>query len=172
MDVETIRAYVSVPQEAALLAEAGKPAVLTVKELPGREFSGAITRTTEALDPATRTLLVEIDLPNKDHHLQPGTFAEATLYLLEHKNALTIPPAAISPGEEGKAKSVFVVEQNKARKVPVKTGIDDGLWVEVMDGLTGDEDVVVVGKGNLADGQAVTASAYNLPVGRPARQKY
>jgi RND family efflux transporter MFP subunit len=171
MDVETIRAYVSVPQEAALLAEAGKPAVLTVKELPGREFSGAITRTTEALDPATRTLLVEIDLPNKDHHLQPGTFANVSLYLTQHPNALAIPPAAVVPDKTGQSKSVFVVEQNKARKVPVKTGIDDGVWVEVLEGLTGNEDIVVVGKGNLSEGQAVKASTYNLPAGKPARQK-
>ncbi len=171
MDMDTVRVYASVPQEAALLAKPGIPVVLTVKELPDRPFKGSISRTTEALDPATRTLLIEIDLPNKEHLLQPGTFADATLYLQHHENALAIPPAAIVPGADGKTKSVFVIEQNKARLVPVKTGIDDGLFLEVVAGLTGNEDVVVVGKGNLADGQPVRASPYNLPTGTPSSQK-
>jgi RND family efflux transporter MFP subunit len=172
MDMDPVRIYVSVPQESAMLAKPGVPTVLSVKELPDQEFKGSITRTTEALDPATRTLLVEIDVPNRDHRLQPGMFINATLYLERHQNALTIPPAAIESGKSINGKSVFVVEGGKARRAPIKTSIDDGSWVEVVEGLTGNEDIVVVGKGNLQDGQAVTASAYDLPAGQPARQKY
>lgn len=172
MDMNPVRIYVSVPQESAVLAKPGVPTTLSVKELPGQEFKGSITRTTEALDPATRTLLVEIDLPNKDHLLQPGMFINATLYLERHPNALTLPPAAIEPAKNATAKAVFVVEKGKVRRVPIKTDVDDGAWVEVVEGLTGDEDIVVVGKSNLQDGQAVTASAYDLPAGKPASQKY
>ncbi len=172
MDIDTVRVYVSIPQESAMLAKPGIPVTLSIKELPGQEFKGSITRTTEALDPATRTLLVEIDLPNKSHRLQPGMFINATLYLERRQNALTLPPASIMPGDNANTKAVFVVENGKARRVPVKTGIDDGIWVEVIEGLTGSEDVVVVGKSNLQDGQAVTASAYDLPAGKPASQKY
>lgn len=172
MDLDTVRVYVSVPQESAMLAKAGVPALLTTKEMPGVEIKGHITRTTESLDPATRTLLVEIDLPNKDHRLQPGTFANATLALEQHPNVITVPPAAIEPPSNGKPKAVFVVDNGKVRRVPVKTGIDDGGWVEVLEGLTGNEDVVVVGKSNLAEGQAVAASPYSLPSGTPAKQKY
>jgi RND family efflux transporter MFP subunit len=172
MDMETVRVYVSVPQEVALLAKPGVPVVLTTREMQGKEFKGSITRTTEALDPATRTLLVEIDMPNKERQLQPGTFVSATLYLREHANALVIPPAAIVTGGPNKGKSVFVVEQGKARQVPIKTDIDDGVWVEVVEGLTGNEDMIVVGKAGLTDGQAVKASAYNLPAGKPSSQKY
>ncbi|MDE3241359.1 MAG: efflux RND transporter periplasmic adaptor subunit [Nitrospirota bacterium] len=172
MDIDTVRIYVSVPQESSALAMPGIPATLSVKELPGQEIKGSITRTTGALDPSTRTLLVEIDLPNKSHRLQPGMFINATLYLERHQNALILPPAAITPGSNGNTKSVFVVENGKVRRVPIKTGIDDGLWVEVIEGLTGSEDVVIVGKSNLQDGQAVTASAYDLPAGKSASQKY
>lgn len=172
MDLDTLRIYVSVPQESAYLATQGVPAVLTVKELPALEIKATITRTTEALDPATRTLLVEIDVPNTDHRLQPGLFVNATLFLERRQNALTLPPASIEPPSNGRPKSVFVVEHGKVRRVPVKTGIDDGIWVEVVEGLTGDEDVVVVGRSTLADGQAVTASPYALPTGTPAKQKY
>ncbi len=172
MDLETVRVYVSVPQEVALLAKPGVLVVLTTKEMQAKEFKGSITRTTEALDPATRTLLVEIDMPNKERQLQPGTYVSATLYLREHPNALIIPPAAIVTGNSGTGKSVFVVKQSKARLVPIKTDIDDGVWVEVVNGLTGNEDIVVVGKAGLADGQPVQASPYNLPAGKPSSQKY
>lgn len=172
MDLDTVRVYVSVPQESALLAKPGVPAVLTIKEMPGVEIKSQITRTTESLDPATRTLLVEIDVPNKAYRLQPGTFINATLFLEQHPNALTVPPAAIDPPSNGKPKALFVVDRGTVRRVPIKTGIDDGSWVEVVEGLTGNEDVVVVGKNNLADGQAVTASPYALPSGTPAKQKY
>jgi membrane fusion protein, multidrug efflux system len=171
MDMEKVRVYVNVPQEAAFLAKTNIPATLTVRELPNRRFEGVISRTTEALDPATRTLLVEIDLPNKDHVLQPGMFANVTLQLQQHANALVIAPAAIVPQQGAQAKSVFIVEQDQIKSVPIKTGIDDGVWVEILEGLTGDEDIVVVGKGGLKEGEHVKASPYNLPAGKPAQQK-
>ena len=171
MDMETVRIYVSVPQEMAYMAKPGVPAVVTVGEVRDRQFTGSITRTTEALDPATRTLLVEIDLPNTEHKLQPGTFVNATLSLKQHENALAVPPAAIVSGADKDSKFVFVVQDNTAHRTAIKTGIDDGLWIEIVEGLTGSEDIVVVGKAGLNDGQAVHASSYNLPAGQPARQK-
>lgn len=171
MDLDTVRVYVSVPQEVALLAKPGVPAKLVHEKAPDQEFKGVITRTTEALDSATRTLLVEIDMPNHDRKLQPGMYVSATLYLEQHPNALVIPPAAIAAGAN-KEQSVFVAEQGRARQAVIRTGLDDGKWVEVVDGLTGNEDIVVVGKSSLKDGQAVTPSPYNLPSGKAASQKY
>lgn len=169
MDLDTVRIYVSVPQEAALWANRGVPAVLTARELPGQEFRGSITRTTTVLDPSTRTLLVEIDLPNPNHRLRPGMFVAATLMLEEHPQALALLPAALVSDKTGT--SVFVVEGGTAKLVAVKTGLDDGAWVEVLEGLQENMEVVVVGKTGLTDGQAVHASPYNLPTGKPASQK-
>ncbi len=169
MDLDTVRIYVSVPQEAALWANRGVPAVLTARELPGQEFRGSITRTTTVLDPSTRTLLVEIDLPNPNHRLRPGMFVAATLMLEEHPQALALLPAALVSDKTGT--SVFVVEGGTAKLVAVKTGLDDGAWVEVLEGLQENTEVVVVGKTGLTDGQAVHASPYNLPTGKPASQK-
>lgn len=169
MDLDTVRIYVSVPQEAALWANQGVPAILTARELPGQEFRGAITRTTSALDPSTRTLLVEIDLPNPNHRLRPGMFVMATLILEEHPQALALLPAALVSDNTGT--SVFVVEGSTAKLVAVKTGLDDGAWVEVIEGLQENMEVIVVGKTGLTDGQAVHASPYNLPTGKPANQK-
>ncbi|MGA6828869.1 efflux RND transporter periplasmic adaptor subunit [Nitrospira sp. NS4] len=170
MDMDSVRIYVNAPQEAARLARPGLPVTVTAREW-SEELAASITRTTEALDPSTRTLLVEIDVPNKDHRLQPGMFINVSLHLQQHPNALAIPPAAIAPSKNGQEKAVFVVDAGKAKRVPIKTGIDDGLWVEVVDGLTGEEEVVVVGKSGLTDGQAVQSSDYNLPNGKAARQK-
>ncbi len=172
MDLDIVRVYASVPQEAALLAKPGVKVVLTARELAAQEIIGAITRTTEALDPATRTLLVEIDVPNKDRRLQPGMFVNATFFLREHPNALVIPPSAIAAGGTDKVKSVFVVRQGKAYRTPIKTDIDDGVWVEVVEGLTDDDEVVIVGKTGLTEGKSVLASPYNLPSGKPSSQKY
>lgn len=171
MDISKLRIYISVPQETAHLANPGTPVVLTSREMPGKQFKGEITRTTEALDPATRTLLVEVDLPNEKNELQPGMFLNAQLILEQHPNSLVLPPAAIMSGKTRDDKAVFTVEQGKAKRIPIRTGIDDGVWVEIVEGLTGSEQVVVVGKSGLVDGQPVMATAYDLPAGQPAHQK-
>lgn len=169
MDLDTVRVYVSVPQEAALWAKDGIPALLTARELPGEEFRGTVSRTTTALDPSTRTLLVETDLPNPGHRLRPGMFVTVTLILQEHPQALALLPAALVSDKTGT--SVFVVEGGKAKQVAVKTGLDDGVWVEVIEGLQDNMEVVVVGKSGLTDGQAVKTSPYNLPTGKPSSQQ-
>jgi RND family efflux transporter MFP subunit len=171
MDMDQVRIYVNVPQEAAEWAKPDVPVTLTPRESGGEVVQASITRTTGALDTATRTLLVEVDVPNKDRRLQPGMFVNASIHLQRHPNALAVPPAALVPSKNGKDKAVFVVTNNTAKLTAVKTGIDDGLWVEVVEGLTGDEEVVVVGKSGLTDGQTVQASPYNLPNGKPAKQK-
>jgi RND family efflux transporter MFP subunit len=171
MDIETIRIYMNVPQEEAPSVKPGATeAILTVNERSGRQFRGVVTRTTFALDPSTRSLLVEVDVPNKDHALQPGTFGEVTLLLHQKPNALVIPPGAIVTKDA--AKSVFIVENNRAKLVPIRTGISDGRWVDVTEGLTGTEDIVVVGKAKLTEGALAQSSPYNLPEGTPAVQKF
>jgi RND family efflux transporter MFP subunit len=170
MDIETVRVYTNVPQDDAPLVKAGTPAVVTVKELQNRPFNGAVTRSTLALDPSTRTMLVEIDLPNPDHALQPGTFAEVTLLLRQQPNALVIPAGAIVTA--GSAKTVFIADQGRARQIPIRTGISDGKWVEITEGLTGAEEVVVVGKSSLVEGVALRPSPYSLPEGKSAVQKF
>jgi RND family efflux transporter MFP subunit len=171
MDLNTVRIYANVPQDDSPWIEPGTTkATVIVKELPGRSFVGVVTRSTLALDPTTRSLLVEIDLPNPDHALRPGAFAEVAVGLREIPNALVLPPQAIISGPKGK--SIFIVEQGKAKSVPVQTGITDGQWIEVTKGLQGDEDVVVVGKRKLLEGAPVQMSPFKLPEAKPAQQKF
>jgi RND family efflux transporter MFP subunit len=171
MDLNTVRVYANVPQDDSPWIEPGKTrATVTVKELPDRSFPGVITRSTLALDPSTRSLLVEVDLTNPDHALRPGTYVELAINLREIPNALVLPPQAVNSG--GKDKSVFVVEQGKAKSVPVQTGITDGKWIEITKGLQGEEDVVVVGKRTLLNGSMVQASPFTLPEAKPSQQKF
>jgi membrane fusion protein, multidrug efflux system len=171
MDLNTVRIYANVPQDDASWVTPGKTrATVVVKELADRSFSGTITRSTLALDPSTRSLLVEIDLPNPAHVLRPGTFAELAIGLREIPNALVLPPQAVNSVAKGK--SVFIVEQGKAKSIPVQTGITDGKWIEITRGLQGDEDVVVVGKRQLLDESPVRMSPFQLPEAKPAQQKF
>jgi RND family efflux transporter MFP subunit len=171
MDLDTVRIYANVPQDDSPWIVPGKTkASVAVTELPGRSFTGTVTRSTLALDPATRSLLVEIDLPNEDHALRPGTFAEVALGLREIPQALVLPPQAVTSGQKGK--SVFIIEQGKAKSIPIQTGINDGSWIEITSGLTGDEAVVVVGKRRLLEGMPVKPSAFDLPDAKMSQQKF
>lgn len=171
MDLSTVRVYANVPQDDSPWVVPGKTsATVKVTELPDRTFNGVVTRSTLALDPATRSLLVEIDLPNADHALRPGTFAEVALGLREIPQALVVPPQAVISTPKGT--SVFIIEEGKAKSVPVKTGISDGRWIEITSGLQGHEDVVAVGKRRLLDGMPVVAAPLNLPDAKLSQQKF
>lgn len=125
MDMNTVRVYANVPQDESSLIVPGKTkATLILKDHAARSFSGTVTRSTLALDPSTRSLLIEIDLPNPDHVLRPGTFAEVAVALREIPNALMLPPQAVISG--GNGKSLFVVDQGRAKSIPIQTGITDG----------------------------------------------
>ena len=171
MDLDTVRVYANVPQDESSWITHGKTtARVLLKELPDRSFAGTITRSTLALDPSTRSLLVELDLPNPDHVLRPGTYAELALDLREIPAALVLPPQAIISGQKGK--SVFIIAQGKAQSVPVQTGITNGTWIEITNGLDGSEDVVVVGKRKLLEGSSVQAAPFKMPDAKPAQQKF
>jgi membrane fusion protein, multidrug efflux system len=171
MDLDTVRVYTNVPQDDSPWVVPGKTkAILSVKGLDGRSFTGTVTRSTLALDPTTRSLLVEIDLPNQDHALRPGTFVEVSLGLREIPDALVLPPQAVISGPKGKL--VFIIENGRAKSVPVQTGISDGRWIEITAGLSGDEDVVVVGKRRLVEGSPVAPAPFNLPEAKPSQQKF
>ncbi len=171
MDLDTVRVYANVPQDESSWITPGKTkARVLLKELPDRSFAGTLTRSTLALDPSTRSLLVELDLPNPDHALRPGTYAELALDLREIPDALVLPPQAVISGPKGK--SAFIIAQGKAKSVPVQTGITNGAWIEITNGLDGSEDVVVVGKRRLLEGSPVQASPFKLPEAKRSQQKF
>ncbi len=156
MDFSTIRAQVRVPENEASLIKSGQPVRVAVEGLPGRSFEAKVSRLGFALDEATRTMLVEADLPNPSLELRPGMYAQVRLGVEEHADALRIPVGALVM-EKSNA-FAFAVENGVARKKALKTGFNDGTWVEILSGLSGGETLVLPGKQALADGQALVIS--------------
>jgi membrane fusion protein (multidrug efflux system) len=156
-DISTVRVYLYVPEQETSAIRAGAPATLTLREFPGRPFRGTVSRFTHALDLATRTMLTEVDIPNPDHALYPGMYAEATLELDRHRDALVLPASAVR--SDGGASSVLVVSDGIVRKLPVAVGIADGADLEITDGLKADAAVVAHPTATLAEGEHVRAVA-------------
>ncbi len=153
MDIDTVRVQVHVPEPDTPFIEIGKNVKLTVDELPGKVFESGISRFSWALERGTRTMLVEIDFPNDGYFLRPGMFGKVIINLEAHKDTLTIPAEALII-EKGKV-YVYVVDDNTVRKVSLKTGIDDGIIVEILDGLEENDKVIVAGKHLVSEGEAV-----------------
>jgi RND family efflux transporter MFP subunit len=148
-----LRVYGQAPQEVAPFLHDGDPATITVSDYPGRTFSGKIARHPEALDPATRTMLVEVDLPNKEGALLPGMYAHIAIDVRTPQNALMVPDDALVY-RDGKP-FVPVVRANKLRLIPVQLGRDNGVSVEVSGDVT-PQDMVALSVGQAAhDGDTV-----------------
>ena len=156
MDFNTVRAQVAVPELEAALVRNGQPVRITTESLPGKRFDGSVTRLSYALDDASRTMLVEADLPNPDLPLRPGMYATIKIGVEQHSNALLIPVAALVM--EKVNAFAFVATGGTAKKTPLKLGFNDGINVEVLSGLTGKEAVILVGKLTLADGAKITVT--------------
>ena len=155
MDFDIVRVQVALPEIEAALAREGQPVKVGVEGLPGRVFDGKISRISYALDDATKTMLVEADLPNAQHELRPGMYATVKVGVEKHTDALLIPVEALVM--EKVNAFAFVADGGKAKKAALKIGFNDGAKVEVLSGLTGNEAIILVGKLTLADGAAVNA---------------
>jgi HlyD family secretion protein len=150
---DRVRVFVDLPEMDAPLANAGDHAVVRVQSLSGRDFPGEITRTAWALDPTSRTLHTEVDVPNPDGALRPGMYAQITIDLAEQPGALTVPAAAVVSQDNGTW--CFVVDHGKASRKPVTIGLKSGGEVEIASGLD-ESDLVIQAKGaSLTDGQGV-----------------
>jgi len=153
MDFNTVRLQVAVPEGESALVANGQPVKLTVDGLPGRAFEGKITRFSYALDDASKTMLAEAELPNPKLELRPGMYATVKIGIERKEDALLVPADAVLI-EKANA-SVFMMVENKAKKVPVKIGFNDGAKIEILSGLKPNEPVILIGKRTLTNGQAV-----------------
>ncbi|NML44194.1 efflux RND transporter periplasmic adaptor subunit [Ramlibacter sp. G-1-2-2] len=154
---DPLRVYVSVPQAYAQLVKQGQPAKVTQTELRGRVFAGQVARTSGSIDIATRTMQAEVMLPNKDGALLPGAFVQVELAAAA-SGALTIPSNALL----FRAQGVLVARVDAGgvvRLIPVKLGRNFGDTVEVLDGLKGNETLVLNPSDSLAEGDKVQAVA-------------
>jgi RND family efflux transporter MFP subunit len=152
--VDPLRVFVSVPQTNAPAIRAGLSAYIELREYPGQRFSGKVVRTADAIDPATRTLLTEIDVPNKDGHLLPGSYAEVHFAVPVLINRMSVPVNALLFRPEGPRVAV-VGPDHKVRLKAVNIGRDYGTKVEILGGLDPNYQIVLNPADSLEDGQEV-----------------
>jgi RND family efflux transporter MFP subunit len=152
-DIETVRTLIEVVEKDVPLVQIGQKAEVRAEAYPNRVFEGTVTRIVQALNRATRTMTVEVDLPNKDRLLKGGMFARVEVLVGKHHNALQIPIDAVSRLED--AQYVYIVREGKAERIPVEIGVRDGNSVEITKGLDGSEQVIVSGKDLVHEGTPV-----------------
>jgi RND family efflux transporter MFP subunit len=154
--VDPLRIYVNVPQTYAPSVKVGQKAYLELPEVPGRKFEGKVVRTADAIDPATRTLLTEVDVPNRDHKLMPGAFAHVHFAVPVKAERLTVPTNALLFRPDG-ARAAVVGADHKIHLKAVQIGRDFGTKVEILGGLSPEDQVVVDPSDSLEDGLSVKA---------------
>ncbi len=156
VQIDKVRVEVLIPERDVALADVGDKARFKHDALPGGAIEGKIARISKNLDPITRTMMVEIDFPNPNHKMLPGIFGKMTILLEESSDRLVLPAACIHNGENGNESHVYVVDSgDKVQHVPVTTGLDDGHQIEIVAGLTGEEQVVTGMLDRLSPNQTV-----------------
>jgi RND family efflux transporter MFP subunit len=151
---DTLRVFVNVPQIYSRSAIPGVVAQLTLAEYPNRRFSGKVARNSESIDPASRTLLTEVDVDNKTGELLPGAFAQVHLTLASKTPSLVLPVNSLLFRAEGLQAGV-VREDGKVQLMPIVIGKDYGTEVEVVSGLSEGDNVIVNPPDSLATGTTV-----------------
>ncbi len=152
-EIQTVRILIEVVEKDVPLIQVGQKADVRAEAYPERIFEGTVTRIVQALNRATRTMTVEVDLPNKDHVLKGGMFARVEVLVGSHRDAIQIPIDAVSRLED--AQYVYIVREGKAQRMPVEIGVREDNRVEITKGLDGSEQVIVSGKDLVHDGTAV-----------------
>jgi RND family efflux transporter MFP subunit len=156
--IDPIRAFVAVPQTYAPSVRAGQHACLELSEMSGEKFCGQVARTADSIDPATRTLRTEVDVPNKSGRLLPGSYAEVHFDVKVTGNRLSLPVSALLFRPDGTMVAV-VGPDNKIQLKRVTIGRDYGSAVEVLQGLDASDSVVDNPPDSVEPGQFVHIAA-------------
>jgi RND family efflux transporter MFP subunit len=152
--IGTLRVFINVPQIYAPDAKNGVTATLTLPQYPGRAFHGKLVRSSGAVDPATRTLLAEVDVDNRSGELLPGSYTEVHLNVSTAAPALIVPVSALILEPDGLHVAV-VDATNHAHIVRVTAGRDSGATMEVLGGLAPGQSVIANPPDSLTDGELV-----------------
>jgi RND family efflux transporter MFP subunit len=152
--IDPIRVYVSVPELYAPAIHAGLGAYLVLAQFPGRRFEGKVVRTANAIDLASRTLLTEVDVPNKSGELLPGGYSEVHLEVQVSGARLQVPVNALLFRSEG-LRAVTIDANHKTHLQALQIGRDYGTTLEVIQGLNPNDWIVVNPADSLDEGQQV-----------------
>jgi membrane fusion protein (multidrug efflux system) len=154
MDLDQMKIIVNVLEKDIPRIAVGKAAIISVDAFPDIKFEGKITRLSEAVDPGTRTMAVEIDIPNRGHTLKPGMFANVTLVVEEHRDAVTVPTVALLKDDKGYF--LYTAARDTARRVRVTLGWEQGERTEIRTGLDDAQAIITTGQQFVKDGGPVT----------------
>jgi RND family efflux transporter MFP subunit len=143
--IDTIRVFCDVPENDVPHLHVGDPAIVKPSGFDGKPFIGKVTRFSLRLDPETRNMRTEIDLPNPNERLYPGTYAQVSLEMNRRPDALTVPAAAVS--SDGDGNFVYIITDNRITRLAVMTGLTDSGRIEVTAGLSEEAVVVASTKG-------------------------
>src|SRR5580692_5124298 len=152
--VDPLRVYVSVPQAYAPAMKVGVKAIVTLQEFPGQKFTGTIVRTADAIDMATRTLNTEVDVPNKDSKLLPGSYGQVHFAVGNAVQRITIPVNAMLFRAEGPQVAV-VGSDDKVQLRSIVIGRDFGATLEILGGLDASDRIIINPSDSLEEGQKV-----------------
>jgi len=152
---------VNVPQAFSVDLLPGQSAEVIVAERPGEHFEGKVVRTANSLNAASRTLLAEVQLQNKDGRLLPGMYSQVKFIVPATRAAVIVPADTLVVNSQG-TRAIVVSPQHTLHYVPIQVGRDFGTSVEILDGLKAGETVVSNPADTLAEGQRVQIQA-NAP---------
>lgn len=150
---DTVRVFVDVPELEAAWVDAGDAATVQVQALRNKEVKAKVTRTSWTLNSTNRALRTEIDIKNENHELRPGMYSTVRITLEERSDALVLPASSIIYAND--EAFCHVVKKGKIVRRAIKPGIRSGGDVEVLEGLNGDETVVLLQPASFTPGQAV-----------------
>jgi HlyD family secretion protein len=159
--MDKVTVVMHVPEREVSAVKVGCRAQMRLSALGDKVVEGKVARFARSLD-NQKTMRVEIDIPNESWLLYSGMYGPVTLILQEIKHALTLPASAVY-AVEGKSQVIQVVD-GKAHRVAVKTGYDDGVVIQILQGLLGDEEIVVSNKGQITEGQSLKPFHTDQPV--------
>jgi RND family efflux transporter MFP subunit len=158
---DLFRVVVLVPDRDVEFISKGKSATMEIDSLPGRQFTATVSRIATSLDTQTRLMRVELDLPNPTGKIYHGMYGQVTIVLEKGTDVLSIPsPCIVGKAANGKA-SVYVVRAGRAQKVEVQVGMDSGLRVAVLKGLSKDDQVILNPSSDLAEQSEVIPTLWD-----------
>jgi RND family efflux transporter MFP subunit len=156
-NTDVLRVFVDVDQVYVTSAKVGDPAAVEVRNYPGRQFPGKIARTAGALDPNTRKMRYEIDVPNYTNLLYPGMYAQAVLKIKQSHPSILVPTSALIFDSAGTR--IWIADGDIAHVRKVTVGRDFGTQIEITTGLSGDEQIITNPGEQLAEGVKIDVTA-------------
>jgi len=162
--IDVLRVFVNVPQAVSPNVKAGLPVEVTVRGQLMQPVTGKVTRTAVALDPGTRTLLTQVDIPNRSHLMLPGMFVYVAFKIAPSGTRWRVPATAVVFNAQG-TRVVIVGEGNKLHFQDVELGRDFGVSIDIQAGLNGNETIVKQPAVSLQEGQLVKPVESKTPSG-------